>query len=124
MFSFCRGAILDDPHDDLHDRPGVRQVGELGRAELRDAYGISWRTAVANLWPQTLFGLLVCGDLYLASPTAFYWSLPLTLGYLVAIPFAVLTASPALGRWFKRVGLCGIPEDFEPPKEVVAVLAG
>ena len=29
---------------------------------------------------------------------------------------------PALGQLFKSLGLCGIPEDFDPPKEVVAVM--
>ena len=51
----------------------------------------------------------------------FWWSLPLTAGYLVAIPFAVLTASPALGRFFQKLGLCGIPEDFSPPAEIKAI---
>ena len=55
-------------------------------------------------------------------PAVFWWSLPLTLGYLVAMPFAVVTAAPAVGRLFKSLGLCGIPEDCDPPKEVVAVL--
>lgn len=91
--------------------------------QSRDAYGISWTTALINLWPQTLFGLVVCGALYKIAPAVLWWSLPLTAGYLLAIPFAVVTASPALGRAFQRVGLAGIPEDFDPPKEVTAVLA-
>jgi hypothetical protein len=33
----------------------------------------------------------------------------------------VLTAHPAFGRWLKRTGLCGIPEDFATPGEVNAV---
>ena len=90
--------------------------------QSRDAYGISWRTAVENLWPQMLFGVVVCGLLLLIEPALFWWSLPLTAGYLLAVPFAVITASPALGRAFKRWGLAGIPEDFDPPKEVTAVL--
>jgi membrane glycosyltransferase len=64
----------------------------------------------------------VCGALYAVSPTAFYWSLPLTAGYLVAVPFAVVTASPAMGKLFQSWGLCGIPEDFDAPTEVKAVL--
>jgi membrane glycosyltransferase len=60
----------------------------------------------------------------MVSPTALRWSLPLTLGYLVAVPFAVITASPAMGKLFQRLGLCGIPEDFAAPKEVKAVLGG
>ena len=59
---------------------------------------------------------------YLISPATLYWSLPLTLGYLVAVPFAMITAEPWLGRLFKRLGLCGIPEDFDAPKEVKAVM--
>ena len=52
----------------------------------------------------------------------FWWSLPLTAGYLLAVPFAVLTAHPALGRALQRLGLCGIPEDFATPREVNAVM--
>jgi membrane glycosyltransferase len=53
-----------------------------------------------------------------------WWAMPLVAGYVLAVPFAVITASPALGRWFKRTGLCAIPEDVNPPAEVTAVLKG
>lgn len=119
-FSFLQGAVSTI-------RTTIFMIGlAFGKSvvwggQSRDAYGISWTTAVRNLWPQTLFGVVVCGALWLASPAVFWWSLPLTAGYLVAIPFAVVTASPALGRWFQRVGLAGIPEDFDPPAEIKAV---
>ena len=80
------------------------------------------RTAAQNLWPQTLFGIIVCGALLLIAPAVFWWSLPLTAGYLLAIPFAVLTADPRLRRSLQRLGLCGIPEDFAPPAEMKAVM--
>jgi len=51
-------------------------------------------------------------------------SLPLTLGYLLAIPFAVATASPRLGKALARGGLCAIPEEFALPEEIRAVRAG
>ena len=123
VFSFLQGAISTI-------RTTIFMVGlAFGKSvtwggQSRDAYGISWTTAIENLWPQTLFGIVVCGLLAMISPTVLYWSLPLTLGYLVSIPFAVVTASPAVGRWFQKVGLCGIPEDFKAPKEVTAVLKG
>ena len=122
VFSFLQGAISTI-------RTSIFMIGlAFGKSvvwggQSRDAYGISWATAVRNLWPQTLFGVVVCGLLWMVNPAVFWWSLPLTAGYLVAIPFAVLTASPALGRWFKRVGLAGIPEDFDPPAEIRAVQA-
>jgi membrane glycosyltransferase len=123
VFSFLQGAISTI-------RTTIFMIGlAFGKSVIwggqsRDAYGISWATAVRNLWPQTLFGVIVCGLLWLIEPAVFWWSLPLTAGYLVAVPFAVLTASPALGRWFQRVGLAGIPEDFDPPSEIKAVQAG
>jgi membrane glycosyltransferase len=49
------------------------------------------------------------------------WSLPLTFGYLVAIPFAVLTASEDVAELLKRHALCGIPEELEPPAEIRAL---
>ena len=121
VFSFLQGAVSTI-------RTTIFMVGLLfGKSvvwggQSRDAYGIGLRTAVENLWPQTLFGVVVCGLLYLISPATLTWSLPLTLGYLVAIPFAMITAEPWLGRAFKRLGLCGIPEDFDAPKEVKVVM--
>jgi len=122
VFSFLQGAISSF-------RTTVFMIGlAFGKSvvwggQSRDAYGISWKTAAENLWPQTLFGAVLCGLLYWVSPAAFWWSLPLTAGYLLAIPFAVITASPALGRWMQRLGLAGIPEDFVTPEEVKAVQA-
>lgn len=121
VFSFLQGAVSTI-------RTTIFMIGlAFGKSvtwggQSRDAYGISWRTAVLDLWPQLAFGVIVCGALYGVSPSAFWWSLPLTAGYLVAIPFAVITASPAMGRLFQRLGLNGIPEDFETPAEVKAVL--
>ncbi|MCB1506719.1 MAG: glucans biosynthesis glucosyltransferase MdoH [Hyphomicrobiaceae bacterium] len=120
VFSFLQGAVSTI-------RTTIFMIGLLfGKSVIwggqnRDAAGISFMTAVENLWPQTLFGLVVCGALYLISPTVLLWSLPLTAGYILAVPFAMLTASPALGRWMKRAGLCGIPEDFSAPQEIATV---
>ena len=52
-----------------------------------------------------------------------WWSLPLTAGYLLAVPFAVVTAEPAVGATLQRLGICGIPEDFRPPPEITAARA-
>jgi membrane glycosyltransferase len=39
----------------------------------------------------------------------------LTLGYVLAAPFAVFTSGPAFGAFLKKTGLCAIPEDLAPP---------
>ena len=121
-FSFLQGAVSTI-------RTSIFMIGlAFGKSvvwggQSRDATRLSWEDAARNLWPQTLFGIVVCGLLLLIEPAVFTWSLPLTAGYLLAIPFAVVTASPGLGRLMKRLGLCGIPEDFETPSEVRKVLA-
>lgn len=101
---------------------GKARIGWNGQA--RDAHALSFATAFAGLWPHLLFGLYIFGTLAVLSPTVLIWSLPLTAGYILAIPFAMLTAAPALGAFFVRSGLCGIPEDFEPPAEIVAIQGG
>ena len=120
FFSFLQGAVTTIRTTIFMIGLAFGQTVTWG-GQSRDAYGISWRTAAENLWPQTLFGITVCGALWLINPTAFYWSLPLTAGYVLAVPFAVISASPALGRWFKWSGLAGIPEDFAAPPEIKAI---
>ncbi|MEQ1670101.1 MAG: glucans biosynthesis glucosyltransferase MdoH [Hyphomicrobium sp.] len=122
VFSFLQGAVTTI-------RTSLFMIGLLfGKSivwsgQKRDGDGVTWTAAVAALWPQLFFGLAVCGALYLISPTVLVWSLPLTAGYLLAIPFTVLTANPALGRFMQRHGLAGIPEDFAPPPEIASIQA-
>jgi membrane glycosyltransferase len=117
VYSFLLGALTSF-------RISVFMIGlAFGRSvvwggQQRDAMALSWGEAWSAFWPQVLFGVMVVGGLFLAAPAAALWSLPLTLGFLVAVPFAVLTASPALGRAFVRWKLCGIPEEFDTPKEI------
>jgi membrane glycosyltransferase len=123
VFSFLQGAVSTV-------RTTIFMIGlAFGKSvawggQARDAQRLSWKAAALALWPQTLFGALVCGALLLIEPAVFWWSLPLTAGYLLAVPFAVLTAHPAFGKWLQRLGLCGIPEDFAAPGEVHAVMGG
>lgn len=98
----------------------------LGRSarwsgQIRDTRTVSWREAARALWPQTLFGILLHTALLAVAPAILPWALPFTLGYLVAIPFAVVTASPAFGRWCVRRGLCAVPEERNPPPELAAL---
>lgn len=91
--------------------------------QARDAHALSWATAAAGLWPQLLFGLFVCGLLAWNAPAVLLWGLPLLLGFLVAVPFAVWTADPELGARAAAAGLCAIPEDLLPPPEIRALTA-
>jgi membrane glycosyltransferase len=91
--------------------------------QARDAHALSWGTALAGLWPQTLFGTVVIAALALQAPLALAWALPLLVGFPLAVPFAVLTADPRLGAWMAARGLCATPEEIAVPWEISA-LAG
>ena len=92
-------------------------------AQARDAERLSWRTALAGLWPQFLFGAALGALLYGLAPGALPWALPVLVGLTGAVPFAVLTAEPALGRWFSRRGLCATPEEAFPTTSLKALEA-
>ena len=119
VFSFLLGAVSTI-------RTSLFMIGLLSgksivwNSQSRDARGMSWGQSLMALWPQCLFGLAVLGALSVISLPTLIWSLPLTAGYLLAVPFAVLTASPWLGRAMQRLGLAAIPEDFAPPPEILA----
>jgi len=124
VFAFLQGAVSSF-------RTTLFMIGLLfGRSRIgwggqaRDAHALSLATAFSGLWPHLLLALYLFTTLIVISPAMLLWSLPLTAGYLLAIPFAMATALPALGAWFARHGLCGIPEDFDPPAELIAIRQG
>jgi len=51
-------------------------------------------------------------------------SLPLTLGYIVAVPFAVLTSSAWFGRYLAKRGIASIPEELDVPAEIAMLKTG
>jgi len=119
-FSFLLGAVSTF-------RITIFMVGLLfgktvsWNGQLRDAQRIPWDVAFQGLWPQLAFGVVVMTLAYIGSPTLFWWGLIMTAGYVVAIPFGVWLADPALGRAMARMRLCAIPEEYDTPEEIKAV---
>lgn len=84
-------------------------------AQERDDRSVSVREAAGGLWLQTLLGagfLTVLADL---APHILPWAAPVIAGLLLSVPFAVVTATPALGGLFKGAGLCAVPEEHLTP---------
>ena len=122
VFSFLQGAVSTIRTTlFMLGLPFGKSIAWSG--QRRDTNGVSWRDAFAALWPQLVFGSLVLWALAVISPAVLIWSLPLTAGYLLAIPFTVLTANSKVGHFFKRHGIAGVPEDFSPPAEIRAIQA-
>jgi membrane glycosyltransferase len=92
-------------------------------AQQRDGYRVPWMTATRGLWPATLFGLFVLAFLAFTAPAAIPWFLPFLGGLVLSIPFAVLTSLPEVGASAVHWRLCAIPEEFETPAEISALLA-
>ncbi len=86
--------------------------------QQRDVHGLSWATAFAGLWPQTMFGLAILALLSWKAPGVLVWAFPLLSGLVLAVPFAVVTASPRFGQFMARIGLCSIPEELEMPRDL------
>jgi membrane glycosyltransferase len=122
IFSFLLGAITTF-------RTGLFMAGlAIGRTiswdgQARDAHALSWTMASRALWPQTLFGVGLMALMAYQSVALLLWSLPLTLGFVLAIPFTVFTASPGLARFLVKHRLCAIPEELDVPREIAALSA-
>jgi membrane glycosyltransferase len=82
-------------------------------AQRRDARGLTPCEAAKALYPHFLFGVATL-SLGFFAPRLALWSLPVTIGYVIAAPFAVATAWPGLGGWFRRHLLCAAPEELAP----------
>ncbi|WP_144294924.1 glucans biosynthesis glucosyltransferase MdoH [Rhodoligotrophos appendicifer] len=87
-------------------------------AQIRSAHKINVRTAFAQLWPQTVSGLIFCLCLAALAPMVLIWAAPTLVGLCLAVPIAVITASSALGAATRRHMICNIPEDLQMPYEL------
>ena len=85
--------------------------------QRRDDGKLLLNDVVRLYWRHTAFGLLFGIASWLVSPFLALWMLPVTLGLLLTVPLAALTARPA--PLLRRLGLLSIPEEVAPP----AVLA-
>jgi membrane glycosyltransferase len=84
--------------------------------QARDAHGLSLRETASAFWPHLAFGAAIFAFAGTVAPSLAFWSTPLTLGFVVAIPFALATAAPALGAAFRRARLCAAPEELAQPE--------
>ncbi len=90
-------------------------------AQQRDAKDISIGFAVARLWPQTVFGLLGAAFIAFYASGALLFALPVILGPLLAVPFAMTSSSSRFGRWFLASRLWRIPEETATPPALLSL---
>ena len=90
-------------------------------AQLRDDHSVPFFVACRHLWPQTVVGAGTIALLAFTQPAAIPYTLFVSAGLAVSIPFAVITAMPGVGRALARWGLGRLPEETDPPPELHAL---
>jgi membrane glycosyltransferase len=88
-------------------------------AQTRDDHSISILQALHQFWPHTMIGLLLAGVLYFSHPETLPYGILFFGGLLFAIPLAVITSKPWLGRFMIRRRLLSLPEEIMPPAELL-----
>ena len=83
--------------------------------QLRESHAVPWGLAFKQLWPQMLAGCIVLLVVYIKAPRDLGFALLGSTGLILAVVFAVATASPLLGTLFARIGIGRIPEENDPP---------
>lgn len=92
-----------------------RRAGWL--PQNRSARGVGWGEALRMFWPHTLAGVAVFSGFALGGMGAVLWALPFAGGLLLAVPFCVLTADPAVSAWLRRRGIAAVPEELEEGRD-------
>jgi len=87
----------------------------------RDDHAVSWSSATRHLWPHTLLGSAILGTLAFTMPAAIPYAAFIALGPALAIPLAVITASPSVGLMLTQVGIGRLPEETAPPRFLQAL---
>ena len=81
----------------------------------REAAGVAWRDAAAQLGPMSVGMAAVVSALALVNPAALWWIAPVAVPVLLAVPMAVATSHVDLGGWMRGRGFLLIPEESWSP---------
>ncbi|KAH0432951.1 glucosyltransferase [Colletotrichum camelliae] len=91
----------------------------------RSQLGLGWHDTSRVLWPQFVIGISCALAIYVRAQDAesMMWALPLVVGLCLNVPFAVITASPQLGRLITRFRWFMIPEESNMPALLSRIVA-
>jgi membrane glycosyltransferase len=89
------------------------------KAQTRQDHHVPWQTALRMFWPHTLIGAVPLAILAATVPAGIPVAMLLAAGPLLSIPLAVATSSPWMGRAMVAAGLYRLPEERNPPGELI-----
>jgi membrane glycosyltransferase len=111
LFMLLLAPLIALSHTIFMTRLFIFRDGGTWTSQTRQSHAVPWSMAFTKMWPQTLAGIAVLAIVAHKSPQDFTFALLGTAGLVLAPAFAVITASPALGRLFARIGICHLPEE-------------
>src|SRR6516165_7763865 len=91
-------------------------------AHVRDDHTVSFRDAIAYFWPHAIIGWGAIAVLAWANPTALPVALLIAGGLALAVPMAVVTAAPGVGRALVCLGVGRLPEETDPPATLATLV--
>lgn len=111
LFMLLLAPLIALSHTIFMTRLFIFRDGGTWTSQTRQSHAVPWSLAFAKMWPQTLAGVVLLTIVALKAPQDFRFALLGAAGLVLAPAFAVVTASPALGCLFARIGICHLPEE-------------
>lgn len=87
--------------------------------QSRSDRGTGWLEALRFHGVELALGLLWGTVVFRLNPSFFWWLTPILLSLVISIPLTVYFSRVDAGRRFRQAGLFLIPEELEPPRELV-----
>ncbi|KPW49122.1 glucans biosynthesis glucosyltransferase MdoH [Pseudomonas syringae group genomosp. 3] len=86
----------------------------------RDDDSTPWLEAVKRHGPQTLLGACWALLVFWLNPSFLWWLAPIVVSLMLSIPVSVISSRTNLGLKARDEKFFLIPEEFEPPQELVS----
>ncbi len=86
------------------------------KTQRRTGSALSLGSALRDYWEPTLLGVVTTVAATVWTPGLLPWLSPILLGWVGAIPLAMLTSSDRVGAALRERGFLLIPEEIEPPR--------
>jgi membrane glycosyltransferase len=93
------------------------RVGWGGQS--RSDRGTGWLEALRFHGVGMILGFFWGAGVFLINPSFFWWLTPVLLALVLSVPLSVVFSRADAGRKFRRSGLFLIPEEIDPPPELV-----
>lgn len=115
LFMMLLAPLIALSHTIFMTKLLILRRGGSWTSQTRQSHAVPWSMAFGTMWPHTLAGIAVLTIVALKAPQDFGFALLGASGLVLAPAFAVVTASPWLGRLFARIGICHLPEERNVP---------